>query len=219
MSDVGVTKPSALNFFPEARSWQSLRDAARDCRGCELYKKATQTVFGEGHRPSKLLFIGEQPGDQEDRSEKPFVGPAGRLLDECMVEAGIAREAAYVTNAVKHFKWEPRGKIRLHKKPSQREITACNPWLEAEIEVTKPKLIVCLGATAAQSILGAAFRVTRSRGQVLNLSGYPALLATVHPSAILRARTEVDRTRERKAFISDLTEAARFISRSNSARG
>jgi DNA polymerase len=212
MSGLGTTKQSALNFLPQRRTWQSLRNAAEHCLGCDLYKAATQTVFGEGHRPSKLLFIGEQPGDQEDRAGRPFIGPAGRLLDECLSEAGIDRNEVYVTNAVKHFKWEPRGKIRLHKKPTQREVAACHPWLLAEIDVVEPKLIVCLGATAAQSMLGPSFRVTQGRGKVVQVSGHPPLLATVHPSAILRAQSHEDRAREKEAFVLDLTVAARFVS-------
>lgn len=203
---------TALSFLPESRNLQSLRTAAKDCRGCDLYLKATQTVFGEGRKSSTILFVGEQPGDQEDRAGKPFVGPAGRLLDACMEEAGIDREAAYVTNAVKHFKWEPRGKRRIHEKPSLREIKACRPWLDAEIEAVRPKLIVCLGATAAQSLLGASFRVTQSRGRVMKLNGYPPILATVHPSSILRARTEEEREQKRQHFVADLISASKALS-------
>jgi len=157
------------------------------------------------------MFVGEQPGDQEDMAGQPFVGPAGRLLDACMVEAGIDRKAAYVTNAVKHFKWEPRGKRRIHKKPSMREIAACRPWLTAEIEAVKPRLIVCLGSTAAQSLLGPSFRVTKNRGRIMDVAGYPPIVATVHPSSILRAQTDDDRERERQLFIADLVAAARHV--------
>ncbi|MBV8671844.1 MAG: UdgX family uracil-DNA binding protein [Acidobacteriaceae bacterium] len=204
-------KISALDFLPRQHDLPSLQKAARDCRGCDLYRNATQTVFGEGRPSSTILFIGEQPGDQEDLAGEPFVGPAGRLLDACMEEAGIDRKAAYVTNAVKHFKWEPRGKRRIHKKPSMREIAACRPWLVAEIEAVKPKLIVCLGASAAQSLLGPSFRVTKDRGRMMEVQGYPPVLATVHPSSILRAQTDEDRERERRLFIADLVTAARVL--------
>ena len=202
---------SALDFLPERRDdLDSLREAAQHCQGCDLYLKATQTVFGEGRRSSKILFVGEQPGDQEDLKGRPFVGPAGQLLDSCMEEAGIDREVAYVTNAVKHFKWEPRGKRRIHKKPTMREVGACRPWLDAEIGAIKPRLIVCLGATAAQSILGSDFRVTEKRGKILEVAGYPPIVATVHPSSILRAQTDEDRQKEKQNFINDLKVAAKF---------
>jgi uracil-DNA glycosylase family protein len=201
-------KNSALAFLPESRSLKALRGAAAECRGCDLYKNATQTVFGEGKAAATILFIGEQPGDQEDQAGRPFVGPAGRLLDACMDEAGIDRSKAYVTNAVKHFKWEPRGKRRIHKKPSMREVLACKPWLLAEIEAVQPRLVVCLGATAAQSLMGAQFRVTQSRGKVLHLEGLPPIMATIHPSAILRAPTDEDREREKVHFIADLAAAS-----------
>jgi uracil-DNA glycosylase family protein len=202
---------SALDYIPETKNLSELREASEKCQGCDLYLKATQTVFGEGRKGSEVLFIGEQPGDQEDRSGKPFVGPAGRLLDECMVEAGIDRSRAYVTNAVKHFKWEPRGKLRIHKKPNSLEIGACKPWLEAEIKVVAPKLVVCLGATAAQSLLGSAFRVTQQRGVVIEAAGMPPIVATVHPSSILRAQDEVSRAREKQQFIDDLRSVAKLI--------
>lgn len=202
---------SAFDFLPANRDLKSLRNASRDCQGCDLFLKATQTVFGEGKPSSSILFIGEQPGDQEDLQGKPFVGPAGHMLDRCMKEAGIDRKAAYVTNAVKHFKWELRGKRRIHKKPNLREITACHPWMDAEIEAIRPRLIVCLGATAAQSLLGSSFRVTQKRGQIVNLPGYPPILATVHPSSILRAQSTDDRERERQLFIADLKTAAKVL--------
>ncbi|MBV8115372.1 MAG: UdgX family uracil-DNA binding protein [Silvibacterium sp.] len=207
----GRPEISALDFLPRDHHLSSLRKAAKDCQGCDLYRNATQTVFGEGSPSPIVMFIGEQPGDQEDLAGHPFVGPAGRLLDACMEEAGIDRKAAYVTNAVKHFKWEPRGKRRIHKKPSMREIAACRPWLTAEIEAVKPRLIVCLGATAAQSLLGGAFRVTKDRGKVMDVAGYPPVVATVHPSSILRAQTEEDRERERRLFIADLVSVARHL--------
>ena len=202
---------SALEFLLKHKGdLDSLREAARHCQGCDLYLKATQTVFGEGRRSSTIMFVGEQPGDQEDLQGRPFIGPAGHLLDDCLEEAGIDRDVAYVTNAVKHFKREPRGKRRIHKKPTMREVTACRPWLDAEIAAIKPRLIVCLGATAAQALLSSYFRVIESRGRVLELAGYPPIVATVHPSSILRAQSNEDRHQERQAFINDLKVAAEF---------
>lgn len=202
---------TTIEFLPQSRNLGALKRAAEACRGCDLYLRATQTVFGEGPATAVVMFVGEQPGDQEDRAGQPFVGPAGRLLDTCMDEAGIDRDAAYVTNAVKHFKWEPRGKRRLHEKPGFREVRACRPWLEAEIEAVHPKLIVCLGATAAQSLLGAAFRVSRDRGRLMTIPGYPPVLATVHPSSILRAKDDEDREKQRRLFVKDLVVAAKAI--------
>jgi len=207
----GASKTSALDFLPQRHDLRSLEEAAKDCQGCDLYRNATRTVFGEGRASATILFVGEQPGDQEDLAGHPFVGPAGRLLDACMEEAGIDRKTAYVTNAVKHFKWEPRGKRRIHKKPSMREVAACRPWLAAEIDAVKPRLIVCLGATAAQSLLGSAFRVTKDRGRIIEIAGYPPILATVHPSSILRAQTDEDRERERRLFIADLITAEKYL--------
>src|SRR6266550_5058605 len=158
---------SAAEFFPSRKSLKAFRDAAADCKACDLWKRGTQTVFGEGPRRSEVLFVGEQPGNEEDLTGKPFVGPAGRLLDEALAAAGIDRSRVYVTNVVKHFKWEPRGKRRIHKKPNAREIAACRPWLDAEIELVKPRAIVCLGATAAQALLGRQFKVTKQRGQMI----------------------------------------------------
>ncbi len=214
--------PSAEAFVPAARTLPILRDAVQSCRGCDLYRNATQAVFGEieseiGRTPSTrprnvaLMMIGEQPGDREDIEGRPFVGPAGKLLDACLVEAGIDRSRVYVTNAVKHFKWQPRGKRRLHEKPNMQEIKACRPWLDAEIEAIHPSLIVCLGATAAQALLGSTFRVTRDRGVLLHREGLPALVATVHPSSILRARTDEDRHRERGVFVADLKRIAGYL--------
>jgi len=197
--------------MPARQDLPSLQLASKECRGCDLYRHATQTVFGEGRVSATILFVGEQPGDQEDLAGRPFVGPAGRLLDACMEEAGIDRSAAYVTNAVKHFKWEPRGKRRIHKKPTMREVAACRPWLNAEIEAVGPKLIVCLGATAAQSLLGSSFRVTQDRGRIFEAEGYPPIMATVHPSSILRAQTDEDRERERSLFVADLVTAAKAL--------
>jgi uracil-DNA glycosylase len=207
----GAAKISAVDFLPQRHDLRSLKEAAKDCRGCDLYRNSTQTVFGEGRASSTILFVGEQPGDQEDLAGHPFVGPAGHLLDACMEEAGIDRKTAYVTNAVKHFKWEPRGKRRIHKKPSMREVAACRSWLTAEIEAVKPRLIVCLGATAAQSLLGPAFRVTKDRGRIIEVAGYPPVLATVHPSSILRAESHEDRESERRLFIADLIAAEKYL--------
>lgn len=212
MPPVAQKQFSAVPFIPESRSLATLRKAAQGCRGCPLYKHATQTVFGEGLFHAPIFLVGEQPGDQEDIAGKPFVGPAGKLLDKCLVEAGIERRHAYVTNIVKHFKWEPRGKRRLHEKPNQMEISACKPWLEREIEVVQPKIIVTLGATAAQGLLGSGFRVTKQRGTVMRIDGYPPILATVHPSSLLRQITDDDRERETQRFVEDLKKCTEFIS-------
>jgi len=192
---------------PETNSLTKLREAARTCIACPLYKNATQTVFGEGTKGATLMFVGEQPGDQEDRVGKPFVGPAGQLLDRALVEAGIRRNEVYVTNTVKHFKWEPRGKRRIHQKPSARDIAACRPWLEAELRVVRPDVLVSLGSTAAQAIFGASFRVTRQRGQVLKSDLVQRVVATAHPSSILRQRDEESRHREYALFVADLRAA------------
>ncbi|MEY2490905.1 MAG: uracil-DNA glycosylase [Verrucomicrobiota bacterium] len=192
---------------PKTSSLARLKKAARSCTACHLYKHATQTVFGEGPKGARLLLLGEQPGDQEDVAGQPFVGPAGKLLDRALEEAGIKREEIYVTNTVKHFKWEPRGKRRIHQKPNSREIAACRPWLEAELRLVRPKLLVCLGATAAQSILGPSFRVTRERGKVLESELAPRVLATVHPSSLLRQPDEESREREYAHFVADLRAA------------
>ena len=192
-------------------SWNDVREAARNCRECDLWRQATQTVFGEGRPHSPLMLVGEQPGNDEDLAGKPFVGPAGRLLDEALQDAGIERGAAYVTNAVKHFKWEPAGKRRLHKKPNAREIAACRPWLEAEIDVLQPEVVVALGATAAQTLMGAQFRVTRERGRVIcGLPWAKAFVATIHPSAILRMNAD-DRATAIEEFIADLKVAAKLL--------
>jgi DNA polymerase len=194
---------------PKTSSLAALKKAAKTCTACHLYKHATQTVFGDGARGAKLMLLGEQPGDQEDLAGKPFVGPAGKMLDRALEEAGIDRREVYVTNTVKHFKWEPRGKRRIHKKPNSREIAACRPWLEAELRVIKPGLLVCLGATAAQAIFGPMFRVTRDRGKVMNSELAPKVLATVHPSSLLRQTDEESREREYKLFVADLKAAAK----------
>ncbi len=193
------------NFLiPLNGSLEELRQAAKNCKNCDLWKFATQTVFGEGSPKAKIMLVGEQPGNQEDLEGKPFVGPAGKLLDTALAEAGIDRKKVYVTNAVKHFKWEPRGKRRIHKKPNVAEITACRPWLDAEIAALKPRVIVCLGATAAQALLGRDFRVTQHRGESLKSPLAPYVMATVHPSSILRAPDEQTRRDEMKRFIADL---------------
>jgi uracil-DNA glycosylase len=192
---------------PDTSSLVEMRDASRECTACHLYQRATQTVFGEGPKSAPIMLVGEQPGDYEDVAGKPFVGPAGKIMDQALEEAGIDRKTVYVTNAVKHFKWEPRGKRRIHKKPNSREIAACRPWLEAELRLVKPKLLVCLGATAAQAIFGPSFRVTRERGKVLSSKFAPRVLATVHPSSLLRQPDEESRKREYEGFVIDLRAA------------
>jgi DNA polymerase len=192
---------------PDTSSLSDVREAARECTACHLYKHATQTVFGEGPKDAAIMLVGEQPGDYEDVAGKPFVGPAGKIMDRALEEAGIDRKEVYVTNAVKHFKWEPRGKRRIHQKPNACEIAACRPWLEAELRLVKPKLLVCLGATAAQAIFGPSFRVTRERGKVLSSKFAPRVLATVHPSSLLRQPDEQSREREYKRFVLDLRAA------------
>src|SRR5437588_8729393 len=194
---------------PETNSLAKVAAAAKECTACPLYKKATQTVFGEGPKQATMLMIGEQPGDYEDVAGRPFVGPAGKILDRALEEAGINRDEVYVTNAVKHFKWEPRGKRRIHQKPNSREIAACKPWLEAEVRIVKPKLVVAMGATAAQTIFGPTFRVTRERGKVLSSKLAPRVLATVHPSSLLRQPDEESRHREYKKFVADLRVAVK----------
>jgi DNA polymerase len=202
---------SAKEFLPPQLSLSSLRSAAKRCQGCDLYKNATQTVFGEGPRRARMILLGEVPGDEEDKQGKPFVGPAGRLLDDSLDEAAIPRDDVYVTNAVKHFRWEPRGKRRLHKKPTARQIEACRPWLQAEILVVKPEVIVCLGATAAQVMLGRDFRITKQRGKLFHRDEATWLTATYHPSAILRAPEKADRDRMRSEFVTDLKRAATHL--------
>jgi len=202
---------SAEDLIPDQPTLGSLREAAADCRACDLWERGTQTVFGTGRRRAKVMLIGEQPGNEEDLTGKPFVGPAGRLLDDALEEAGIDRSQTYVTNVVKHFKWEPRGKRRIHKKPNAREIAACRPWLEAEIALIKPTVIVALGATAAQALLGPQFRVTKQRGQFIESTLAPYVMATVHPSSILRAPDDDTRRLEYRRFIDDLKKLARVI--------
>lgn len=195
---------SARDFLPEKRTPEELRAAAQSCKGCDLYKDATQTVFGEGPKRAEIILVGEQPGDMEDRAGHPFVGPAGRLLDKALAEAGIQREQTYVTNAVKHFKWIWRGKRRLHQKPAVREIAACRPWLEAEIESIQPKICVCMGSTAAQSVLGRAVLITKERGKFIESKLAPVTFITIHPSAIYRQRDENERDREYRRFASEI---------------
>ena len=215
-----IAKEGAAPFVPEDRTLPVLREAVQNCRGCDLFRNATQAVLGEletgtGLKRLKvaMMMIGEQPGDQEDKEGRPFVGPAGKLLNKCLQEAGIDRRKVYVTNAVKHFKWEPRGKLRIHKKPSMKEVHACRPWLEAELEVVRPSLVVCLGAVAAQSLLGSGFKVTQSHGKVQHREGFPPIIATIHPSAILRARTPEDRDRDTNVLLDDLRRANTFLAR------
>ena len=188
-----------------AESLKMLREDARDCRNCPLWKNATQTVFGAGAPHARIMLVGEQPGDEEDRRGEPFVGPAGRLLDRALEAAGVDRSTLYVTNAVKHFKWEPRGKRRLHKTPAQREIEACRPWLEGEIASLRPEVIGCLGATAAKALLGPQFKVSVSRGEFVHSPYAPKVFATFHPSAILRVRGEAEREAAFKSLVRDLT--------------
>jgi len=196
--------PSAYEFIPPKPTLTRLWQAAQECRACELYKLGTQAVLGEGPRQAAVLFIGEQPGDQEDLAGRPFVGPAGRVLDEALVEVGIPRKEVFVTNAVKHFKWEPRGKRRIHQKPTLGEVKACRPWLETEIALVKPQGIVCLGATAAQSLLGPQFRITRDRGRFFDSEWASWITATIHPSAILRMPDREKREEARALFLEDL---------------
>lgn len=204
---------SAADFLPSRRTLASLARAARTCQGCPLYARATQTVFGEGPDSARAIFVGEQPGDAEDRAGRPFVGPAGRLFDQLLAQAGISRERIYVTNAVKHFKWAPRGKRRLHAKPSSREIMACRPWLEEEIAALAPEMLVCLGATAAQALFGRSFALTKRRGQPFASEWAPWTLATFHPSALLRASDLPGGDALRDAFEADLQRVAGKLKR------
>jgi uracil-DNA glycosylase family protein len=195
---------------PGRRDLAALRRAGHGCQGCDLYEHATQTVFGAGAADAEVMLVGEQPGDREDIEGKPFVGPAGALLDQALAEAGLDRGSLYVTNAVKHFKWERRGKVRLHKKPGAREVSACKPWLLAEIEAVHPEIVVCLGATAAQALLGAEFRVTRQRGQIMDGPGDMPTMATVHPSSILRTTDPSERESQLARFVEDLRVVVSF---------
>jgi len=196
---------SAGSLIPERPTLEGLREAAAGCKACPLWENATQTVFGEGAAGADVVFVGEQPGDREDLEGRPFVGPAGKLFDEALVEARIDRSQVYVTNVVKHFKWKPQGKRRIHQKPNWREIAACRPWLDAELAVLKPRVLVCLGATAAQALLGRDFRVSRQRGELVDSPLAPKAMATVHPSSILRAE---DRDTQFREFVRDLEKVA-----------
>ena len=203
----------ATPFLPERSSLKALRKASAGCRGCHLWRGATQTVFGEGRKASRLMLVGEQPGDREDRMGKPFVGPASRELDRGLEAAGIAREDAYLTNVVKHFKFEERGRRRIHQTPKRFEVDACKPWLEEELKVVKPDALVLLGATAAKALLGSSFRVTQHRGELLDSDLAPIVTATVHPSSILRKPDEPSRVEEREAFAEDLRVVAKALAR------
>jgi uracil-DNA glycosylase len=203
MARLATAFPGAQVFLPKQQTFPRLREALQTCEGCDLFRHATQGVFGEGPATTRLLFIGEQPGNEEDVQGRPFVGPAGRILDKALEEAGINRKELYVTNAVKHFKFEERGKRRLHKKPSSSEVNACRPWLEAEVQLVKPRIIVCLGATAAQSLLGSKFRLTQDRGNPIAHPWAQHVVATIHPSAILRIPDSAERHSEFERLVAD----------------
>ena len=209
---------SAEPFVPRTLSLRTLRSAASACRGCDLYRHATQVVFGEGPKAARLLLVGEQPGDQEDRQGAPFVGPAGVLLDKALADAGLAREDVYLTNAVKHFKWEPRGKRRIHKKPRVSEVMACRPWLEAELRALQPAVVVCLGATAAQALLGTSFKLMQNRGTVVPSDAADRVVATIHPSAVLRSPNPDAREQSYAMLVADLI-VAKLALRKRSRRG
>jgi uracil-DNA glycosylase family protein len=211
MAPAKAVLETAAPLIPPRPTLTSLRAAAAECKACDLWRRGTQTVFGEGARRAAAMFVGEQPGNEEDLAGHPFVGPAGRLLDKALEEAGIDRSQTYVTNVVKHFKWEPRGKRRIHAKPDSLEILSCRPWLESEIAVVKPRIVVCLGATAAQTLLGKKFRVTQERGKVLASPLAPRVLATVHPSSILRAPDDETRRLEMHRFIADVKKVAEVL--------
>jgi uracil-DNA glycosylase family protein len=206
-----LQKTSAAEFLPKRHTLESLRAAARSCKGCDLYKNATQTVFGEGPKDASVMLVGEQPGDMEDRQGHPFVGPAGRLLDKALAEAHIPRDEVYITNAVKHFKWIQRGKRRLHQKPLIRQVVACKPWLEAEIQIIQPKVVVCLGATAAQSMMGRIVRITQERGKFLDGDSGAAVFVTIHPSSIYRLREKDEQEREYRRFVADMKAVQRKL--------
>jgi uracil-DNA glycosylase family protein len=207
---------SARNFLPKERTLETLREAASSCKGCDLYKNATQTVFGDGPQKASVVFVGEQPGDQEDRQGHPFVGPAGRLLDKALAEARIPREQVYVTNAVKHFKWIWRGKRRLHQKPAIRQVTACRPWLEAELDSVRPKIVICLGATATQAVLGKSVSITKERGKFMDSSSGLLIFITIHPSAIYRQREKGQQEKEYRRFASEIKQVQRKLQNTKS---
>ena len=204
---------SAAPFVPASTSLKVLSASAHECRGCDLYKAATQVVFGAGPKRARVMFVGEQPGDQEDRQGEPFVGPAGALLDKALADAGIPGDDVYVTNAVKHFKWEPRGKRRIHKKPRASEVKACRPWLEAELRAVHPAVVVCLGATAAQSLLGSSFKLMQQRGKVVTSGMAGPVVATIHPSAVLRAPEAEGRRAAYEMLVADLKVAGKMLKR------
>ncbi|HYT57864.1 MAG TPA: UdgX family uracil-DNA binding protein [Verrucomicrobiae bacterium] len=206
-----LQKTSAAAFLPKRHTLESLRAAARSCKGCDLYKNATQTVFGEGPKDASVMLVGEQPGDMEDRQGHPFVGPAGRLLDKALAEARIPRDEVYITNAVKHFKWIQRGKRRLHQKPLIRQVVACKPWLEAEIQIIHPKVVVCLGATAAQSMMGRIVRITQERGKFLDGDSGAAVFITIHPSSIYRLREKDEQEKEYRRFVAEMKAVQRKL--------
>jgi len=206
---------SARRFVPPGAGLDELKAAAAGCTACPLHERGTQTVFGEGRRGARVMLVGEQPGDQEDLKGRPFVGPAGQLLDWALDKAGIDRSQAYVTNVVKHFKWVPRGKRRIHSKPSSMEIKACLPWLEAELEVVRPEVIVLLGATAAQALLGASFRVTRERGNFVRTNLAPHVMVTVHPSSLLRIEDDAERKDAIREFVRELRQVAQMLERAD----
>jgi uracil-DNA glycosylase family protein len=202
---------SAARFLPAKRTLASLKEAAAGCRGCELYKRGTQTVFGEGRVHARVMMVGEQPGNDEDLAGRPFVGPAGRVLDRALAEAGLDRSDIYITNIVKHFKWRPQGKRRIHDKPNASEVEACRPWFEAELDVVQPEVLVLLGATAAQALFGRQFRISVDRGRFLTSSLAPRVFATVHPSALLRIEDEETRHEEMQRFVDEMKLVARAI--------
>jgi uracil-DNA glycosylase family protein len=208
---VGYERQPVAELLPDQLSLPDLRQAAAGCRACDLWSRGTQTVFGEGPVSARVLMVGEQPGDQEDRAGRPFVGPAGQMLDQALEAAGIDRSLVYVTNVVKHFKWTARGKRRLHQRPDREEISACLPWLEAEVALIKPDVIVCLGATAAQALLGSSFRVTRQRGQLMASTLGAPIMATVHPSSILRAPDDESRRDAMEGLIADLRHLRQYL--------
>ena len=203
------------SLIPEDLTLDGVRDTAAGCKACDLYKRGTQTVFGEGPKRARVMLVGEQPGDAEDIAGHPFVGPAGKLLDRALEDAGIDRRLVYVTNVVKHFKWEPRGKRRIHARPNAAEISACRPWLETELALVKPRVLVCLGATAAQALLGKSFKVSKQRGEFVQSDLAPLVTATVHPSSILRAPDDDARHEEMQRFVADLKKVAAVVARAS----
>jgi DNA polymerase len=208
-----LPQTGTIPLIPSNPTLKNVRDAAKRCQACDLWKIGTQTVFGEGAANAKLMLVGEQPGNEEDLSGHPFVGPAGKLLSRALEDAGIDRSSVYVTNVVKHFKWEPRGKRRIHKKPNRAEVVACHPWIQTEIELLKPRIIVCLGSTAAQALIDPKFKVTQHRGERMRSPLAPVVMATVHPSSILRAPDDEARRHEMQAFVRDLRAAARELAK------